>query len=134
MRNKSEADDGVSRSPIENLAKQVGILRTIVAALVAILAVAFTAGIFWERLITYERLVDEQQKQIEGFEHQLNFLKSNLSNLSDPSYQIEISNDPEGSRCEQGNVVTGLRYDSQRIWMRCASLGRAAYNPTPATK
>lgn len=52
MTDKPEADENISRSsPIENLATQVGFLRTIVAALVAILAVAFTAGILLQRLI-----------------------------------------------------------------------------------
>jgi hypothetical protein len=119
-------------SPIENLAKEIDPFRTIVSAVVAVLVVAFTAGVLAQKIATYEAIVDRQREQIDQIKDDLKNVKRNLGDLFEPSYQIEAGND---TRCETGNVVTGLRIDlNQKIWVRCASLGRAVWNPAPATK
>jgi hypothetical protein len=130
---KKPTDDISSHpSQIENLATQVGFLRTIIAGLVAILAVAFTGGIFWQRLITYEQHVDNQKKQIDDIQKSFNELRMHLGDLAEPSSLFEVEDNPQGSRCVEGSVVIGLRYESQsqKLWIRCVSLGRAAWHPT----
>jgi hypothetical protein len=135
---------GKGQTPeIETLSKQVEYLRTIIAALAAVLAVAFTAGIFWDKLRSYEATVDKQQDQITQLKHQIDehmnslstgitTVKTNLGLLGEPSYQIEATNEAEAGRCETGNVVTGVRFDSsaKKVWIRCSSISRAVWNPT----
>jgi hypothetical protein len=113
------------------LQKQVDSLKMIAGVLSAVLAVGFTAGIVWTQLVAYEERVNTQGQQITAIEKQMSDFKHNLGELSEPSYQIEVTteNGPEGSRCEKGNVITGLRHEGQRIWITCVSLGRAVYNP-----
>jgi hypothetical protein len=134
---------GKAQTPeIEKLSKQVEYLRTIVAALAAVLAVAFTAGIFWDKLRSYEAIVDKQQDQISQLRSQIDqhmntlssgitTIKTNLGQLGEPSYQIEATNELEAGRCETGNVVTGIRFDSpaKKLWIRCSSISRAVWNP-----
>jgi hypothetical protein len=119
-------------SRLEYTAKQVDLLKTIIGGLVAVLGVAFAGGVFWDQLHRYETIVDLQAKQIEELKGQITTFKTNLGELGDPSYEIEVPNGgPKSGYCEVGNVITGARYDDvHKMWIRCSSLGRAVWNPT----
>jgi hypothetical protein len=123
-------------------ARRISDLRTIVAGLLTLLVIAFTGGIFWNRLTDYEHKVDDQSSQIigvqkdlsdqiKGVQKDLNRLKIHLGDLGERSYPEEVTNnnDPHGVRCEPGNVVTGMKIEENRTFIYCTSLGRAAWNP-----
>jgi hypothetical protein len=141
MTDQIEANKAAATLRSGELAKQIDALKTIVW----VLAIAFSGGVIWDKLLTYQGKVDSEQVQIETLRSELNdrlndlkrdinSFKVNLGHLSDPSYQIEVSEEGDGGRCEQGNVATGVRYDSKakKFWIRCASLSRAAWNPEPS--
>jgi hypothetical protein len=141
MTDQIEANKAIATLRSGELAKQIDALKMIVW----VLAIAFSGGIIWDKLLTYQGKVDSEQLQIEMLKAELNdrlsdlkrdinSFKVNLGHLSDPSYQIEVSEEGDGGRCEQGNVATGVRYDSKakKFWIRCASLSRAAWNPEPS--
>jgi hypothetical protein len=141
MTDQIEANKAIATLRSGELAKQIDALKTIVW----VLAIAFTGGVMWDKLLIYQGKVDSEQVQIEMLKAELNdrlsdvkrdinSFKVNLGHLSDPSYQIEVSEEGDGGRCEQGNVATGVRYDSKakKFWIRCASLSRAAWNPEPS--
>jgi hypothetical protein len=142
MTDQIEANKVAATLRSGELAKQIDALKTIVW----VLAIAFSGGVMWDKLLTYQGKVDNEQVQIEMLKAELddrlsdlkrdiNSFKVNLGHLSDPSYQIEVSEEGDGGRCEQGNVATGVRYDSKakKFWIRCASLSRAAWNPEPSS-
>jgi hypothetical protein len=125
---------------LEYLERHVALLRTIIAGLVGLVVAGFSVGITWDRILSYKEKVDEEhthikavqgemKKQMDVFEKEISLLKNNLGTLSDPTYQVEAAE--EEGRCETGRVVTGIRYKENRLWVRCASLGRAAWNPNP---
>jgi hypothetical protein len=59
MTDKTSTDDANKHpSQLESLAKEVALLRTIISGLVALLVVAFGAGVLWAGLQTYEGKVD----------------------------------------------------------------------------
>jgi hypothetical protein len=120
MTDQIEANKAIATLRSGELAKQIDALKTIVW----VLAIAFTGGVMWDKLLTYQSKVDSEQVQIEMLKAELNdrlsdvkrdinSFKVNLGHLSDPSYQIEVSEEGDGGRCEQGNVATGVRYDSK---------------------
>jgi hypothetical protein len=112
-------------------ARHISDLRTIVAGLLGLLVVAFTGGLLWSKLIDYEHEVDALQKQGTLLQQDTFRLRLNLGSLSEPHYEKEVTNTPEKGpvRCQEGSVVTGMRFDQNRIWIVCSSLGRAAWNP-----
>jgi hypothetical protein len=120
MTDQIEANKVAATLRSGELAKQIDALKTIVW----VLAIAFSGGVMWDKLLTYQGKVDSEQVQIEMLKAELddrlsdlkrdiNSFKVNLGHLSDPSYQIEVSEEGDGGRCEQGNVATGVRYDSK---------------------
>ena len=132
MSDESTAGDKVrSSSQLEYTARHVDFLKTIIGGLVAVLVVAFSSGILWDKLLRYEAVVDRQKEEIGKLRDEIDKFKSNLADLGTPSYEIEITNDSKASICEAGNVVTGLKRDESKMWMRCSSLGRAVWNPNP---
>jgi hypothetical protein len=119
-------------SRLEHTAKQVDFLKTIIGGLVTVLGIAFAGGILWDQLRRYETIVDAQAKEIVQLKGEITTFKTNLGELGDPSYEIEVTKGgPKSGYCEAGNVITGVRYDDvQKMWIRCSSLGRAVWNPT----
>jgi hypothetical protein len=119
---------------LEKLEKQIGFLKFIIGGLSAVLVVGFTAGIIWAQFLQYEQRVKEHSELITNIQRDIRVFKRNLQEMGDRtySYLVEVAADiPESWQCEKGNVVTGIRYDGghNKLWMRCASLGRAAYSP-----
>jgi hypothetical protein len=133
MSDESTAGDKVSRSsPLEYTARHIDFLKTIIGGLVAVLVVAFSGGILWDQLLRYEAIVNRQKEDINRLGDDIKTFKSNLADLGTPniaSYEIEITNDSKSNVCTLGNVVTGVRRDENKLWMRCSSLGRAVWNP-----
>jgi cell division protein FtsL len=112
------------------LQKQITLLKSIIGGMAAVLILGFSAGIIWASWLTYKQLVDQEKGEIAEIQKEMKNFKRNFGKLSDPSYVVEVATDnAESWRCVEGSVVTGLRHDGQRIWMRCASLGRVVYNP-----
>jgi hypothetical protein len=139
----SETRNGDQNSPrlsLEYLEKKVTALTAIVSAVLAVLVFAFGAGVLWSGLLSYEQRVNKLQDDLTKLADGMNQFKMNIGQLGDPSYETEVTNDrgapsvPGGSRCERGNVVTGARYDgdSKRMWIQCASVSRAVWNPFAA--
>jgi hypothetical protein len=126
-------------SEFVKLKKQVDSPQKVASVMGAVMVLGFTAGIIWVTLLMHEGRVNTQGPQIEAIEKQIHEFKHNLGDLGldiSDSYVTEVletevgkDKDPLGTRCRKGNVVTGLRHDGQKIWIRCVSLGRAAYNP-----
>jgi hypothetical protein len=135
MADEIPAGANLSRSSqLENAARYVDFLKTIISAVIAILVIAFTTGILWERFIRYEAAVDNQKTEIAKLEEDIKNFKRNLSQLGKPNYEVEIINNTKSTECESGSVVTGLRRDEkQQMWMNCSSLGRAVWNPNAAS-
>jgi hypothetical protein len=124
------------------LEQQITFLRTVIAGLVGLLTVGFGAGILWNTAARYEQTVDLLKTRVKALEGELvktakatkaeiDEFKVNLGNIETPTYQIEAASDgPDGGQCTTGNVVTGVHYVSNKLYVRCASLGRAAFDPT----
>lgn len=114
---------------LEKQGKQIAFLKLIIGGLSAVLVVGFSAGIIWAQFLQYEQRVKENTELIASLQQDIRVFKRNFGEMGDPrySYLVEITGDNRQSwRCERGNVVTGIRYDGHnRLWMRCASLGRA---------
>jgi hypothetical protein len=127
-------------SPLEYLEKQVTALKVIASVLVVLVVGAFSAGVFWNNLLGYEHTVNKLQDDLTTLTKNIDQFKMNIGQLGDPSYETEVTNEhgspgvPGGSRCERGNVVTGARYegDGKRLWIQCASVSRAVWNPYAA--
>ena len=127
-------------SPLEYLEKQVTALKVIASVLGLLVIGAFSAGVFWNNLLGYEHRVNKLQDDLTTLTKNIDQFKMNIGQLGDPSYETEVSNEqgspgvPGGSRCERGNVVTGARYegDGKRLWIQCASVNRAVWNPYAA--
>jgi hypothetical protein len=127
-------------SPLEYLEKQVTALRVIVSVLAVLVVGGFSAGVFWNNLVGYEQRVNKLQDELTTLSKNIDQFKMNIGQLGDPSYETEVTNElgspgvPGGSRCERGNVVTGARYegDGKRLWIQCASVNRAVWNPYAA--
>ena len=127
-------------SPLEYLEKQVTALKVIASVLGLLVIGAFSAGVFWNNLLGYEHRVNKLQDDLTTLTKNIDQFKMNIGQLGDPSYETEVSNEqgspgvPGGSRCERGNVVTGARYegDGKRLWIQCASVSRAVWNPYAA--
>ena len=127
-------------SPLEYLEKQVTALKVIASVLGLLVIGAFSAGVFWNNLLGYEHRVNKLQDDLTTLTKNIDQFKMNIRQLGDPSYETEVSNEqgspgvPGGSRCERGNVVTGARYegDGKRLWIQCASVNRAVWNPYAA--
>jgi hypothetical protein len=122
---------------LENLEKQVTVLKLITSGLVVLLVGAFGAGVFWTNLLGYEHRVNKLEDDLRTVTKSIDQFKMNIGQLGDPSYETEVTDEqgspgvPGGSRCERGNVVTGARYagDGKRLWIQCASVNRAVWNP-----
>jgi hypothetical protein len=127
-------------SSLEYLEKQVTALKVIASVLGLLVIGAFSAGVFWNNLLGYEHRVNKLQDDLTTLTKNIDQFKMNIGQLGDPSYETEVSNEqgspgvPGGSRCERGNVVTGARYegDGKRLWIQCASVNRAVWNPYAA--
>jgi hypothetical protein len=133
MPDKTPANDASKPSQLDSLEKQVGFLKTIVSGLIALIVVAFSAGVLWAGFKAYEGKVDKLADDLTRLTTDITQFKTNIGQLFDPSYVIEVTNDPDGSRCELGNVVNGVKYDEEhhRMWIRCASISRTVWNPSP---
>ena len=115
-------------------------MQTVIAVLGAIVVCIFGCGVFWANLNEKKlQKYDSYSSRIDDLIRQMDDLKANLGDLgalSSPSYQTEATNDESAGRCEESNVVTGVRYDHKegQLCIRCASFGRAAWRPseTPA--
>jgi HAMP domain-containing protein len=133
-------DQNSPRLSLEYLEKKITALTAIVSAALAVLVVAFGAGVLWAGLLSYEQRVIKLQDDLTKLADGMNQFKMNIGQLGDPSYETEVTNDrggpgvPGGSRCERGNVVTGARYDGdgKRMRIQCASVSRAVWNPFAA--
>jgi hypothetical protein len=120
-------------SQLERAAREVDLWRTIVGALATLVLAAFGVGITWEKLIRYEAIVDKQKDDLKRLTEEIAAFKTNLGKLGDPSYETDVSDDERaGIKCESGNVVTGVRIEGGKTWIRCASMSRAAWNPAVA--
>jgi len=125
---------------LNKLQKQVDSLKWITSGLATIIVVAFSAGVFWTNLLGYEQRVKKLEDDVGTLNKSIDHFKINIGQLGDPSYETEVTNEngspgvPGGSRCERGNVVTGARYegDGKRLWIQCASVNRAVWNPYAA--
>jgi hypothetical protein len=119
----------------ESLEKQVSFLKLIVtgfgAAFVTALALSFSAGGIWAGYKGYEGKVDKLSDDLMKLTTEITQFKTNIGQLYEPSYVIEVTNDADASRCELGNVVNGMKYDGTRMWIRCASISRTVWNPNP---
>jgi hypothetical protein len=123
MTDQTDANKAIATLRPGELAKQIDALKTIVW----VLAFAFTGGIIWDKLLTYQGKVDNEQVQIEMLKAELNdrlsdlkrdinSFKVNLGHLSDPSYQIEVSEEGDGVlRTGQCRNRRALRQQSQEI-------------------
>jgi hypothetical protein len=129
------------RLSLENMEKWLKALTAIVTAVLAILVAAFAVGVWWANLLGYELRVTKLEANLKSLEDGINHFKMNIGQLGDPSYETEVTSSPAttpgvpgGSRCERGNVVTGARYDGEgkRMWIQCASVNRAVWNPFAA--
>jgi hypothetical protein len=127
-------------SPLEYLEKQVATLKVITSGLAFLVVCGFTAGVFWTSLLGYEHRVNKLEDDLTTLNKHVDQFKINIGQLGDPSYETEVTNEhgspgvPGGSRCQRGNVVTGARYDGdgKRLWIQCASVSRAVWNPYAA--
>jgi hypothetical protein len=127
-------------SPLESLEKQLTTLKVITSALVFLIVGGFSAGVFWTNLLGYEHTVNKLKEDLTALNKSVDQFKINIAQLGDPSYETEVTNGPGspgvlgGARCERGNVVTGARYegDGKRLWIQCASVSRAVWNPYAA--
>ncbi len=125
---------------LENLEKQVTAWKVIASVAGLAVFVVFSAGVFWTNLLGYEQRINKLQDDVTTLNKNIDQFKMNIGQLGDPSYEIEVTNEhgspgvPGGSRCERGNVVTGARYegDGKRLWIQCASVNRAVWNPYAA--
>jgi len=133
-------NDQKSPTPLEYLEKQVTALKMIAYVLGVLVVGGFSAGVFWNNLLGYEQRVNKLQEDLTTLTKNVDQFKMNIGQLGDPSYETEVTNEhgspgvPGGSRCERGNVVTGARYegDGKRLWIQCASVNRAVWNPYAA--
>lgn len=130
-------DRATHQQQLDSFQKQIAFLQTVIAVLGAVVIFIFGCGVFWANLNDRFHTYDGYNTRISDLSQQIDILKTNLGTLgavSSPSYQTEATNDQDAGRCEEGNVVTGVRYDDKehRLWVRCASLGRAAWNPSGA--
>jgi hypothetical protein len=125
---------------LSKLEKQVTALKMITSGLVVLIIGAFSAGVFWTNLLGYEHRVNKLEDDVMMLSKGIDHFKMNIGQLGDPSYETEVTSEngspgmPGGSRCERGNVVTGARYESnsKRLWIQCASITRAVWNPYAA--
>ena len=135
IRNAKLQDD------LDRASTVVSHLKVIISGLVALLVVGFSAGIVWATFTQYERAVERLKDKIDllnqqitktesDFDSDIAHFKTNLSNLGEPSYETDVTNDSKTIVCEEGHVVTGVRFDGHQIWVHCSSLGRAVWNPS----
>jgi hypothetical protein len=132
--------DQTSPTLLDNLQRQLTNLKVIISGLAFLVVGGFTAGMFWASLLGYEQRVSKLEVDLATLNKHIDEFKINIGQLGDPSYETEVTNEhgspsaPGGSRCERGNVVTGARYDGdgKRLWIQCASVNRAVWNPYAA--
>jgi hypothetical protein len=135
-----ESSSAPPSDDLEKLEKQVTALKMVTSGLVVLIVGAFSAGVFWTNLLGYEHRVNKLEDDLATLTKHVDQFKMNIGQLGDPSYETEVisehgsPNQPVGSRCERGNVVTGARYDdnTKRFWIQCASVSRAVWNPYSA--
>jgi hypothetical protein len=134
---RSPHDRPANAPTLDSLARQINFLRTVIGGLVAFIVVIFTAGVFWgtfsSNLIRYEAIVAGLGEKISKLDDSINTFKSNLAELGNSSYETEVSGE-KAALCEVGNVVTGVRKgQDNRIWITCASMARAVWNPNASS-
>ena len=118
-------------SSIEDLSKQIGFLKTLVGALASVVVIGFGAGIVWARLIDYEHKIDEQKEILGTTRQEIKDFRRNLGDLGTLTYDVSIVGDSGSGICQVGAVIVGIVRQGSQLVARCASVGRAAWNPNP---
>src|SRR5579871_6048045 len=131
LRRPAMSDPNFVDAKIRELQSRIDLLKTTVSILAAIVVAGFSAGILWTRLLDYEQKIDKQATDIEKNRDDIRIFKDNLGNLGILYNDIPVE-DMDSAACDVGGAVVGL---SRRgtVWkIRCASVGRAAWNPNPS--
>lgn len=138
MNGETKVDDIVQIEKITST--QVGYLRTIIGGLVSLLAVAVAFGIFWANLGRYEEKVENQKKLIADLqgdvsetktsvEKEISDAKTRLSGFGNDFRDLLTADDVE-TVCPSGSAVVGVVHRSGKMFIRCASLGKALWTAT----
>ena len=118
-------------SKIVDLSNQVGFLKILVGALTSVIVIGFSAGLIWAKLLDYEHEIDEQKGLLTTNQQQIKDFKRNLGDLGTLTSEVSIVGDNGSAVCEVGAVIVGLVRQGSQMVVRCASVGRAAWNPNP---
>jgi hypothetical protein len=119
--------------PKEEISWLVEWIKTIGYVVISVGLVVFAWGIGWQKISDFRDKVNKQGDKLATLENNIAELKKNLGDLGATPYEIEVSSDGGAGICELGGVVIGIIRENQRILVRCASVGRAAWNPNPFT-
>jgi hypothetical protein len=117
----------------EKFSRRFELLKSIAMMIIASGFVVFGWGVLWQKSSDFVDRVAKQGDRLSVVEGQIKDLKNNLGDLGAAPYEMEVSSDDSAGICELGGVVTGIIRDNERILVRCASIGRAAWNPNPFT-
>ena len=89
----------------------------------------YLGGVAWQKGADFVNTVYFHGNRLDKLDEDIAGLKKNLGDLGTTPYEMELASDGGAAMCELGRVVIGIIRDNQRILVRCASVGRAAWNP-----
>ena len=99
------------------------------SVVIAAVAIIFGWGVAWRKGGDFVNTLYSRGNRLGKLDEDIAGLKKNLGDLGTTPYEMELASDGGAAICELGSVVIGIIRDNQRIPVRCASVGRAAWNP-----
>jgi hypothetical protein len=105
-------------------------LKSLLKGAVAVVVIVFGWGIAWQKGTDFVNTVQSNGSRLDKLEQEIKVFKVNLGDLGSTEYEMELASDGGAALCEIGSAVVGIVREGQRIIVRCASIGRAAWNPS----